>query len=107
MTAHVENTYRRRLPPEVATMLRRARMRRGWSFRRAAGRAGIAFGYLHMLEAGKRCPSVLVAYSLARALELDDEDRATLMAHAVNDAGRCWRWPGTRERERVAYRSTP
>lgn len=90
---------RRRLPTDVGAMLAGARRRRGWSIRAAAERAGISHGYLWMLEHAERAPSVLVASDLSATLKLDGGERATLMGHAVNDAGRCWRWQQADERE--------
>lgn len=68
-------------------MLREARQRARLSVRAAAERAGISAGYLGNLEGGQRCPSRTVAARLTDALELDDRERAVVLAGSVADAG--------------------
>jgi transcriptional regulator with XRE-family HTH domain len=81
------------LPPDLAAALRAARWRRGLSLRQLAQKVGLAPSYLCLLEQGKRCPSVAVAYDLAAALQLDPDVVALLLAVARPDTGRSWRPP--------------
>jgi transcriptional regulator with XRE-family HTH domain len=81
------------LPPEVAAMLAAERIRRGWSYRRAAREAGTSAGYLHMLEHSQRAPSVTMAYNLAEAYRLDETQLGELLEYATDSAGRDWRPP--------------
>lgn len=79
----------RRTPPAaVGAMLRAARERAGLSVRQAARLAGIAHTHLLGMEAGRRCPSVIVADAIAAVLDLDPDERALLASAAVHDAGR-------------------
>ncbi|TKA11751.1 helix-turn-helix domain-containing protein [Actinacidiphila oryziradicis] len=75
-------------PPELGVMLGAARMRAGYRLREAARLAGIGHEYLLRLETGQRTPSRSVATVLADVLELDDAERAELLALALADAGR-------------------
>jgi hypothetical protein len=78
----------RYLAPEVAESLRRARRRRGWSFRRAGRAIGVNPGYLCYLEQGRRVPSVVVAEALIDGLKLDRDEAADLRAVALYGVGR-------------------
>lgn len=68
--------------------LRAARERAGLSLRKAAKQAGISHAYLIRLESGERCPSVIVAAELIRALELSGAEAQVLWKDAVTDHGR-------------------
>ena len=61
----------RYLDPEVASSLRKARLRRGWSLRTAARFTGVDAGYMCHLEHGRRVPSVVIAEALISGLKLD------------------------------------
>lgn len=87
------------LPPEVAGVLRRGRRARGWSFRMAGKRTGVAFGYLHMLEAGTRVPSVVVAEALVEGYGLSGADAEALRSVALVGVGRDWHHGATWSRE--------
>lgn len=79
----------RRTPPsDVGPMLRAARARAALSLRETARRVGIAHTHLFGIEAGRRCPSVIVADAIAAVLDLDPDERALLATAAVTDAGR-------------------
>lgn len=78
---------RHTLSRDAAVMLATARRRRGWSLRQAAARVGVAFGYVAMLEAGKRAPSRVVADHLVDAYQLDEADAALLRREAVSGVG--------------------
>jgi transcriptional regulator with XRE-family HTH domain len=65
-------------------------LRHGLSFRQAAQRIGIGYGYLSDLEHSKRCPSVSVARALIEGLDLDAELAARLLDQAVPVSGRDW-----------------
>ncbi len=80
----------RYLDPEVAAMLAAARRQLGWSYRQAGRKSGVAYGYLCLLEQGKRAPSVVVARILAAAYRLGEDDARRLEACAVTGAGRDW-----------------
>jgi transcriptional regulator with XRE-family HTH domain len=85
----------RHLPPAgFGGVLRAARLARGWSYRVAADRIGISFGFLAELERGNRCPSESVAWLLVDRLGLSGGAAAAVCAAAVPDAGRDW--PGSR-----------
>jgi transcriptional regulator with XRE-family HTH domain len=86
-------TRRHLLPGELGAALRSARLRRGWSLRRAGREVGIDAGYLCLLEQGKRCPSSSVAFNLATTLKLDADVAQQLFDVARPDAGRDWRPP--------------
>jgi transcriptional regulator with XRE-family HTH domain len=89
----------RHYPPDtLGPILARARARSGLSVRQMARRAGISFGYLSMLERGRRCPSQSVALALAVALELDAAERAALYEAAIPNVGRDYPGPPDRER---------
>lgn len=79
---------RRTPPPAVGVMLRAARERAGLGVRETARRVGIAHTHLLGMEAGRRCPSAIVANALATVLDLDPDERALLATAAVPDAGR-------------------
>jgi transcriptional regulator with XRE-family HTH domain len=78
----------RSLPPDVAAMLRQARLARGWTKSAAAGYTRVSRRMLTLLEQGQRRPSIVLAESLAQAYRLDPEDSARLMQAAVHNAGR-------------------
>ncbi|MGW6462591.1 helix-turn-helix domain-containing protein [Streptomyces rubiginosohelvolus] len=78
----------RRTPPaDLGPMLTAARERIGHTRRRASIAAGLARGYLGLVEGGHRTPSLVAAERLADVLELTDAERAQLYAAAVTDAG--------------------
>ena len=79
---------RRTMPAEVGQMLGRARMRAGFRLREAERLLNMKHPYLLRLESGERVPSKTVAERLALLLGLDEDERATLLAAAVDDAGR-------------------
>ncbi|MCX2728534.1 helix-turn-helix transcriptional regulator (plasmid) [Thermomicrobium sp. 4228-Ro] len=60
-------------------LLRSYRLRAGLSQVRLAKLAGIDRSFLNRLESGDRCPSRIVVLRLARALGLDERDRAALL----------------------------
>lgn len=78
----------RRTPPaEFGEVLREAREAVGLTPSETARHVGVTASYLSKLERGTRCPSVTVAERLAVILQLDDEQRAAVLAGAVDDAG--------------------
>lgn len=78
----------RRTPPATfGPALRQARERAGLGLREAARDIGLSSGYLANLEAGERCPSVTVAHRIADTLDLNETERAQVLAAAVDDAG--------------------
>lgn len=79
---------RRTPPPEFARTLAAARRRTEFGVRAAARAAGISPSYLSRLERGFCCPSRTVAEQLVAALKVKGKERATLLAAAVDDAGR-------------------
>jgi len=89
-----EDTWRSEIGPDLGRELRAARRAQGWSYRTAARRIGISPGYLWLLEAGTRAPSLDVALDLARALQLPELVVGRLLAAAVSDAGRCSPYQG-------------
>ncbi|MCX4671580.1 helix-turn-helix domain-containing protein [Streptomyces sp. NBC_01381] len=66
----MEIRQRRTPPDEFGPMLRCARERAGIGQREAARLVGVSQGYLWLLEAGRRVPSVAVAEVLATTLAL-------------------------------------
>lgn len=60
-------------------LLRSYRLRAGLSQVRLAELAGIDRSFLNRLESGQRRPSRMVVLRLARALGLDERDRAALL----------------------------
>ncbi|MDN5749044.1 MAG: helix-turn-helix domain-containing protein [Pseudonocardia sp.] len=68
--------------------LRRARVSRGWSLRRAAEVTEVSYPMLHHLEAGTRWPSVIVAELLIARYRLDEDTAAGLRAVARPLSGR-------------------
>lgn len=100
---HGEHPSRRHLPPPgLGPVLRDARTRSGLSIRETARRAGISYGYLGMLETGRRCPSLSVADALDAALGLEDTEWAVLDAAALPGVGRDYRRPAPASRTRGA-----
>lgn len=83
---------RRTPPPGFGPMLRAARKRVGLGVRETARRAGLSAGYLVNLERGDRSPSRSVAQRLADTLDMDEAERAALLAGSVADAGRDHPW---------------
>ncbi|MGO9151117.1 MAG: helix-turn-helix domain-containing protein [Acidimicrobiales bacterium] len=79
---------RRYLDPEVASSLRRARLRLGWSLRTAAQFTGVDAGYMCHLEHGRRVPSVVTAEALISGLKLDLFEAEQLRAVALIGVGR-------------------
>ncbi|MFK0217753.1 helix-turn-helix domain-containing protein [Streptomyces vinaceus] len=79
----------RRIPPEAfAPTLQAARAAAGLGLREAARAIGIPSGYLHALEAGRRCPSRTIAERIAAALAVDEAARVVLFSAAVTGVGR-------------------
>lgn len=79
----------RRTPPKaLGPLLRTAREQAGLSQSEAARRAGIGQGYLWLLEAGQRTPSMKVAELLGDVLQLRLDECRILYGCAVEDAGR-------------------
>jgi len=79
---------RRYLDPEVASSLREARLRHGWSFRTAARFTGVDAGYMCHLEHGRRVPSIVTAEALISGLKLDAFEAEQLRAVALFGVGR-------------------
>lgn len=80
--------HRRQAPPDLGPMLRAARERAGLRQSEAARLAGIGQPHMSHMEAGRRVPSATVARTLADVLHLEGDNRARLLAAAVDDAGR-------------------
>ena len=78
----------RYLDPEVASSLREARLRHGWSFRTAARFTGVDAGYMCHLEHGRRVPSIVVAEGLISGLKLNAFEAEQLRAVALSGVGR-------------------
>jgi ribosome-binding protein aMBF1 (putative translation factor) len=78
----------RHLDPEIAESLRKARLRRGWSFRTAARATGVDAGYLCHLEHGRRVPSIVTAEALISGLKLNAFEAEQLRAVALSGVGR-------------------
>ena len=78
----------RYLDQEVAESLRKARLRLGLSFRKAAQATGVDSGYLCHLEHGHRVPSVVTAEALISGLKLDAFEAEQLRAVALSGVGR-------------------
>jgi cyanate lyase len=74
---------RRTLPAYLAEALAAAHTRSGMSYRAAARRLRIDWGYWRRLTRGERCPSVEVAQRIIAALELDDDTAQWLLTEAV------------------------
>ncbi|MGQ4402535.1 helix-turn-helix domain-containing protein [Streptomyces hayashii] len=98
---------RRQMPEGQGQMIRAARERAGLGVRQAARQAAISGGYLANIEAGARCPSVRVAERLADVLQLDDTERARLLAVAVTDAGWNSPWRAARQHGSTSPTSSP
>jgi len=83
-----QSTYERgTLPPEVAAVIRNARLRLGWSQRTAADWCGISLRHYQYLEAGERRPGDRTAERLIDGLGL--RGRAVQMIRAAAVPG--WR----------------
>ena len=78
----------RMLTPEVAALLRDARLVLGLTVREAARRASISSGYLSRLERGLRAPRIDVATRLAVVLDLGPGERERLLREAVGSTYR-------------------
>jgi hypothetical protein len=78
----------RYLDPEVASSLREARLRHGWSFRTAARFTGVDAGYMCHLEHGRRVSSVVTAEALISGLKVDAFEAEQLRAVALSGVGR-------------------
>lgn len=81
-------TAHRHLPPPLPAALRRARLARGWSYRRAASELGVSASALAHLERGDRLPSTVLAELLIAGLRLDAVSAAGLRRVARPNAGR-------------------
>jgi transcriptional regulator with XRE-family HTH domain len=81
---------RRTLAPDVAELLRRHRLARGWSYRQAAKETGVSYSYLAMLEAAARAPSVVLAEALIDAYGIGPGDAEALRSAALVGVGRDW-----------------
>jgi ribosome-binding protein aMBF1 (putative translation factor) len=95
----VHREARRYLDPEVAAILHQARRARGWSYRVAGKRTGLAFGYLAELEAGRRVPSIAAARVLIDAYELTGASAEAVLSVALVGVGRDWRSGPPRQTE--------
>jgi transcriptional regulator with XRE-family HTH domain len=82
-----EQRVRRVPPPGLGDMLNRARLRAGYRLREAERLLGVTHPYLLRLESGERVPSRAVALRLAELLAMDEDERAELLAAAVDDVG--------------------
>lgn len=88
MTSEVSVRQRRIPPAEFAPLLRTARTRAGLGSRQLARLIGVDQSYIANLEAGRRCPSTVIAALLSEALPLNDDELLLLHSTAVNNAGR-------------------
>jgi hypothetical protein len=84
----------RHLSPEIAAIFRQARLARRWSYRWAFKETGVPFGYLCMLEGGKRVPSIVVAEVLIEGYGLTYVEADLVRSAALHDVGRDSRPPG-------------
>jgi hypothetical protein len=71
------------MPPEVGTILRKARLRLGWSQRTAAYWCGISLRHYQYLEAGERRPGDRTAERLIDGLGLRGRAVQAIRAAAV------------------------
>lgn len=69
------------LPP-FARILREYREKHDFSQYRLAKTVGVDHSYISRLESGKRRPSYDIVFSIARALDLREEERRILFASA-------------------------
>lgn len=81
--AHGEQSFRREIGPRLGGEIDAARQRVGLTFREAAARIGISYGYLAELCQGRRCPSRGVAAAIIAVLPMTREAAEELMAVAV------------------------
>lgn len=81
-------TARRSIDPAVGAMLADHRRARGWSLADAATVTGLSSSYLWKLEAACRAPSLRTVAVLSVAYDLDDHDRAALLAEHSPHTGR-------------------
>ena len=79
---------RRTLPPDLASVLWRARESSSLSNREIAQQAGIDPSYLSKLVRGSRCPSQVTVERLIAVLPLSEGDKEALRDAAVTDRGR-------------------
>jgi transcriptional regulator with XRE-family HTH domain len=84
-------TWRHTLTPDLASALRRWRLRAGLTQRRLADRASCHRSTVTNLEAGRRAPSIALAVQLARVLNLNSVEYHRLLREAVR-AGRSSPW---------------
>jgi ribosome-binding protein aMBF1 (putative translation factor) len=83
----------RHLPNEICEVLRRARLRKGWSFRAAARATGVDACYLCHLEHGSRVPSVVVVEALIETYKIAGADASMLREVGLVGVGRDWQGP--------------
>ena len=83
------DTYRHRLPPQVARDFRAARLASPWSLTTLAAVVGISRGHLIRIQNGTRAPSWSVATRLVEALDLDPDHGlgADLIRHSIVGVG--------------------
>lgn len=83
----MEQRIRRTPPAELGATINRARLRAGYRLREAERLLAVSHPYLLRLESGERVPSKAVASRLVALFVMDDDERAELLAAAVDDAG--------------------
>ncbi len=83
------DTYRHTLPPRVARDFRAARADSPWSITTLAAAVGISRGHLTRIQNGTRAPSLIVAFRLVEALDLDPDHGlgADLIRHSIAGVG--------------------
>lgn len=79
----MEDTYRKRLPADLAQELNLARLQQRLTIRAGAKRCGISKSQFGNLVIGKRAPSDRVAIRLIHGLQLDDDVALALLDQAV------------------------
>jgi ribosome-binding protein aMBF1 (putative translation factor) len=75
------------LSPEVAAILRAARLRQGRTAAQVAAEVGVSDRTVRGLERPDRAPSKVVARRLWVALELSMDEAQSLLDEAIGDAG--------------------
>jgi transcriptional regulator with XRE-family HTH domain len=76
------------LSPEAGEMLYKARKRKGWGLKQAAGEIGCNFSYLWQLEQSGRAPSRAMAADLIRGLQLNPDEATVLLRESIEGVGR-------------------